>query len=84
MRCSRLHLCRFFVILSLLVAAVRAQGGPPFTWLGGRNPGDGAYSIPDFGTSYGVGDRIQLQHEIPICVRRAFCDGDGANHDEGN
>jgi hypothetical protein len=39
-----------------------------FGWLGGRNPGDGAYSIPDFDINYGLGDRIQLKYEIPIAV----------------
>jgi hypothetical protein len=39
-----------------------------FGWIGDRNPGAGAYQVPDFDFNYGLGDRIQLKYEIPIAI----------------
>jgi len=39
-----------------------------FGWIGDRNPGSGAYQVPDFDINYGLGDRIQLKYEIPIAI----------------
>jgi hypothetical protein len=39
-----------------------------FGWIGDRNPGSGAYQVPDFDINYGLGDRIQLKYELPIAV----------------
>ena len=39
-----------------------------FGWIGDRNPGAGAYQIPDFDINYGLGDRIQLKYELPIAI----------------
>jgi len=37
-------------------------------WIGDRNPGSGAYQVPDFDINYGLGDRIQLKYELPIAI----------------
>jgi hypothetical protein len=42
-----------------------------FGWVGDRNPGAGAYQIPDFDINYGLGDRIQLKYELPIAIEEA-------------
>jgi hypothetical protein len=39
-----------------------------FGFIGDRNPGNGAYQVPDFDINYGLGDRIQLKYEIPIAL----------------
>jgi hypothetical protein len=39
-----------------------------FGWIGDRNPGAGAYQVPDFDINYGLGDRIQLKYELPIAI----------------
>jgi len=39
-----------------------------FGWIGDRNPGDGAYQVPDFDINYGLGDRVQLKYELPIAI----------------
>lgn len=39
-----------------------------FGWIGDRNPGSGAYQVPDFDFNYGLGDRIQLKYELPIAI----------------
>src|SRR5271170_1239541 len=39
-----------------------------FGWIGERNPGSGAYQVPDFDFNYGLGDRVQLKYEIPIAI----------------
>jgi hypothetical protein len=39
-----------------------------FGWIGERNPGAGAYQVPDFDFNYGLGDRIQLKYELPIAI----------------
>ncbi len=39
-----------------------------FGWIGERNPGGGAYQVPDFDINYGLGDRVQLKFEIPIAI----------------
>jgi len=39
-----------------------------FGFIGDRNPGTGAYQIPDFDINYGLGDRIQLKYELPIAI----------------
>ena len=39
-----------------------------FGWIGDRNPGSGAYQVPDFDFNYGLGDRIQWKYEIPIAI----------------
>jgi hypothetical protein len=39
-----------------------------FGWIGDRNPGAGAYQVPDFDINYGLGDRVQLKYEIPIAI----------------
>jgi hypothetical protein len=39
-----------------------------FGFIGDRNPGTGAYQVPDFDINYGLGDRIQLKYEIPISI----------------
>jgi len=39
-----------------------------FGWIGDRNPGSGAYQVPDFDINYGLGDRIQLKYELPIAI----------------
>ena len=31
-----------------------------YGFIGDRNPGTGAYQVPDFDINYGLGDRIQL------------------------
>jgi hypothetical protein len=42
-----------------------------FGWIGDRNPGAGAYQVPDFDINYGLGDRIQLKYELPIAIKEA-------------
>jgi hypothetical protein len=42
-----------------------------FGWIGDRNPGSGAYQVPDFDINYGLGDRIQLKYELPIAIEEA-------------
>ncbi len=37
-------------------------------FLGDRNPGTGAYQIPDLDINYGLGDRLQLKYELPIAL----------------
>jgi hypothetical protein len=37
-------------------------------WMGGRNVGDGEYSVPNFDINYGLGERIQLKYEVPIAI----------------
>jgi len=37
-------------------------------WIGDRNPGAGAYQVPDFDINFGLGDRIQLKYELPIAI----------------
>jgi hypothetical protein len=39
-----------------------------FGFIGDRNPGAGAYQVPDFDINYGLGDRIQLKYEVPIAI----------------
>jgi hypothetical protein len=39
-----------------------------FGFIGDRNPGTGAYQVPDFDINYGLGDRIQLKYELPIAI----------------
>jgi hypothetical protein len=39
-----------------------------FGFIADRNPGTGAYQVPDFDINYGLGDRIQLKYEIPIAI----------------
>ncbi len=39
-----------------------------YGFIGDRNPGTGAYQVPDFDINYGLGDRIQLKYEIPIAI----------------
>jgi hypothetical protein len=39
-----------------------------FGFIGDRNPGTGAYQVPDFDINYGLGDRIQLKYELPISI----------------
>jgi hypothetical protein len=39
-----------------------------FGFIADRNPGDGAYQVPDFDINYGLGDRIQLKYELPIAI----------------
>jgi hypothetical protein len=39
-----------------------------FGFIGDRNPGSGAYQVPDFDINYGLGDRIQLKYELPIAI----------------
>jgi hypothetical protein len=39
-----------------------------FGFIGDRNPGAGAYQVPDFDFNYGLGDRIQLKYELPIAI----------------
>lgn len=39
-----------------------------FGFIGDRNPGNGAYQVPDFDINYGLGDRIQLKYELPIAI----------------
>lgn len=39
-----------------------------FGWIGDRNPGAGAYQVPDFDINYGLGDCIQLKYELPIAI----------------
>jgi hypothetical protein len=39
-----------------------------FGLIGDRNPGAGAYQVPDFDINYGLGDRVQLKYEIPIAI----------------
>jgi hypothetical protein len=39
-----------------------------FGFIGDRNPGAGAYQVPDFDINYGLGDRLQLKYEIPIAI----------------
>lgn len=74
----------FFPIFFLSVAAQAQGGPPfrtddpetpgnrhweiNFGWIGDRNPGAGAYQVPDFDINYGLGDRIQLKYEIPIAI----------------
>jgi hypothetical protein len=38
-------------------------------WVADRNPATGAYQVPDFEISYGLGDRIQLKYELPIAIQ---------------
>lgn len=40
-----------------------------FGFIGDRNPGSGAYQVPDFDINYGLGDRIQLKYELPIAIQ---------------
>jgi hypothetical protein len=42
-----------------------------FGFIGDRNPGAGAYQVPDFDINYGLGDRIQLKYELPIAIEEA-------------
>jgi len=35
---------------------------------GDRNPGTGAYQVPDIDINYGLGDRIQLNYEVGIAL----------------
>lgn len=42
-----------------------------FGWMADRNPGAGAYSLPDFDINYGWGDRIQLKYELPVDMHEA-------------
>ena len=37
-------------------------------FIGDRNPGTGAFQLPDFDINYGLGDRIQLKYELPIAL----------------
>jgi hypothetical protein len=39
-----------------------------FGFIGQRNPGAGAYQVPDIDMNYGLGDRIQLKYEIPLAL----------------
>jgi hypothetical protein len=39
-----------------------------YGFIGDRNPGTGAYQVPDFDINYGLGDRIQLKYELPISI----------------
>jgi len=39
-----------------------------FGFIADRNPGEGAYQVPDFDINYGLGDRIQLKYELPIAL----------------
>ena len=39
-----------------------------FGFIGDRNPGSGAYQVPDFDINYGLGDRLQLKYELPIAI----------------
>lgn len=39
-----------------------------YGFIGDRNPGQGAYQVPDFDINYGLGDRIQLKYELPIAI----------------
>ncbi len=39
-----------------------------FGFIGDRNPGAGAYQVPDFDINYGLGDRLQLKYELPIAI----------------
>ena len=39
-----------------------------FGFIADRNPGTGAYQVPDFDINYGLGDRIQLKYELPISI----------------
>ncbi|QMV18787.1 hypothetical protein GOB94_08905 [Granulicella sp. 5B5] len=39
-----------------------------YGFIGDRNPGQGAYQVPDFDLNYGLGDRIQLKYELPIAI----------------
>ncbi len=39
-----------------------------FGFIADRNPGTGAYQVPDVDINYGLGDRIQLKYEIPIAI----------------
>jgi hypothetical protein len=49
-------------------------------WLGDRNPGAGAYQVPDFDISYGLGDRIQLKYELPITIQEIRPQAGQAGH----
>ena len=40
-----------------------------FGFIGDRNPGSGAYQIPDVDINYGLGDRIQLKFELPVALQ---------------
>jgi hypothetical protein len=39
-----------------------------FGFIGARNPGTGAYQVPDVDMNYGLGDRLQLKYELPIAI----------------
>ena len=39
-----------------------------FGFIGDRNPGTGAYQLPDFDINYGLGERVQLKYELPVAV----------------
>ena len=39
-----------------------------FGFIGDRNPGNGAYQVPDLDINYGLGDRIQLKYELPAAI----------------
>ena len=41
-------------------------------FIGDRNPGTGAYQLPDFDINYGLGDRIQLKYELPIALEQTL------------
>ena len=41
-----------------------------FGFIGDRDPGAGAYQVPDFDINYGLGDRIQLKYELPIAIEQ--------------
>jgi len=43
-----------------------------FGWVGDRNPGAGAYQVPDIDINYGLGDRIQLKYEIPLAIEETL------------
>ena len=43
-----------------------------FGFIGDRNPGTGAYQLPDFDINYGLGDRIQLKYELPIALEETL------------
>ena len=37
-------------------------------FIGDRNPGTGAYQVPDLDINYGLGDRLQLKYELPLAL----------------
>jgi hypothetical protein len=40
-----------------------------FGFIADRNPGTGAYQVPDVDSNYGLGDRLQLKYELPIAIQ---------------